>query len=779
MPAQATSEALLQVALQAGASLGGELDACRGASRALNGRLTLEAALNQLLAGQPCRFRLDSRGAILIVAAPPGRPQPHTPPPLAPRPPVAAAAAPAPTTVAVGELVVTAGRRAELPGRTPYAISALRGSDLPRLGVTDIPALASLVAGMTVTNLGPGRDKVLLRGLSDGAYTGVTQSTVSLYLDDVPVTYNAPDPDLRLIDVDRVEVMRGPQGTLYGGGTMGGIVRVVTNRPDLDTYSGEATAGLSYTLSGGINTSLEAVANMPVLPGRVALRAAAYQEHWSGFIDDVNLGLKHVNSGGRDGARLAVRAQVTDDWSVTLGGIHQSINTDDTQYVLAGLGRLQRANSVREPHDNDFDEVSATVEGGGRWGRVVFSLARLLHHYDSRYDATPAVGAFTDQPGAAAFDDSRRVDLLVSELTLSSSPDERWRWLAGAFASSGRVDAQSTLDQLSPAPAQLYAETRVDHIREVAVYGETAYDLTSRLNAVVGLRWFSFAFSTDSLVTQGPGSRTFSDSGEANGFSPKFSLRYQPNGRTTYYVQAAEGYRPAGFNTAGPVGETFDGSSGGLRRQFDADELWNYEVGAKLQLMDGRVQLRLAAFYAVWGAIQSDQYLPSGLPYAVNVGDGANRGLEAEIDWRLSPAWRLRAAALVDDPQLTRVNPNFQSKPDAGLPGVTSGSVSAALSYRRPLTGSLEFRADAEAAYLGHSNVAFAPQSSSQSGGYATARISVALEAPHWAVSAFVDNPANSSANTFAFGNPFRIGRQKVITPLRPLTAGVNLTMRF
>ncbi|MDB5467197.1 MAG: TonB-dependent receptor, partial [Phenylobacterium sp.] len=224
VPAQPASEALLQVALQAGASLGGDLDACRGPSRALDGRLTLEAALNQLLAGQPCRFQLDSGGAILIVAAPRGRPQPHPPPAVAPRPP-ATAAGPAPAAT-VGELVVTAGRRAELPGRTPYAITALAGSDLTSLGVTDIPTLASLVAGMTVTNLGPGRDKVLLRGLSDGAYTGVTQSTVSLYLDDVPVTYNAPDPDLRLIDVDRVEVMRGPQGTLYGGGTMGGIVRV-------------------------------------------------------------------------------------------------------------------------------------------------------------------------------------------------------------------------------------------------------------------------------------------------------------------------------------------------------------------------------------------------------------------------------------------------------------------------------------------------------------------------------------------------------------------------
>jgi hypothetical protein len=133
----------------------------------------------------------------------------------------------------------------------------------------------------------------------------------------------------------------------------------------------------------------------------------------------------------------------------------------------------------------------------------------------------------------------------------------------------------------------------------------------------------------------------------------------------------------------------------------------------------------------------------------------------------------------VDDPQLTHVNSNFQSQPDAGLPGVAGGSVSAALSYSRPLTAGLELRADAQAAYLGHSNVAFSPQSSSRSGGYATARISVALQAPRWTLSAFVDNPTNSRANTFAFGDPFRIGRQNVATPLRPLTTGVNLSMRF
>jgi outer membrane receptor protein involved in Fe transport len=184
----------------------------------------------------------------------------------------------------LGEVVITAQRYPNLPGRTPYAISVVSADGLERQALTSFQDLAGQVAGMTVTNLGPGRDKVLLRGLSDGAFTGQAQSMVSLYLDDVPITYSAPDPNLRLTDVERVEIMRGPQGTLYGGGSLGGVMRIATRKPDLDRYSASVLTGVGFTQGGGRSGELEAVANLPLIRGRAALRAVVYREAQDGYI---------------------------------------------------------------------------------------------------------------------------------------------------------------------------------------------------------------------------------------------------------------------------------------------------------------------------------------------------------------------------------------------------------------------------------------------------------------------------------------------------------------
>jgi outer membrane receptor protein involved in Fe transport len=181
-----------------------------------------------------------------------------------------------------------------------------------------------------VTNFGPGRDKILLRGLSDGVFTGRTQSTVSLYLDDVPLTYNAPDPDLRLIDVDAVEVLRGPQGVLYGAGSIGGVVHIITHKPDLDTYSGSLSLTGILTKSGVPSTILKGMANMPLLPGRLGLRVVAYRETDGGYINDPVLHRTDVNQTSRTGARALVLLQLSRDWKATLGGVYQSINSAET-----------------------------------------------------------------------------------------------------------------------------------------------------------------------------------------------------------------------------------------------------------------------------------------------------------------------------------------------------------------------------------------------------------------------------------------------------------------
>ena len=763
--AKPVHSALIDFALQADLSLGGDLEACAGSAPALYGRMSPQTALERILAHSGCAYALPDPRTVLIRKIAPPRPRPvHIAPP--------------PSSLALGEVVITAQRYPNLPGRTPYAISVVSGSTLTRETLTSLADLTAQVAGMTVTNLGPGRDKILLRGLSDGAFTGQAQSMVALYLDDVPITYSAPDPDLRLADIERVEVMRGPQGTLYGGGSLGGVLRIATRKPDLDRYQANVMAGLAYTWDGGIGNELEATANIPIAPGRLALRAVAWRDTQGGYIANSALSLKRVNGSRREGVRASLRAALTPHWTATLGVTTQSINNDDTQYGLRRLGAHQRDNPVREPHDNDFDHLSLTLTGDGGWGRVTGSVSRLSHQFDSRYDASTVATLYGLPSGPAAFDEEKGIDLTVAEVTYATPAEHRLHGLIGAFGSTGTTRLNSALHGVAPGAPIGYAEHRRDKINETALYGEVTFDATARLSMTAGLRWFDFRFDTDSQVAQAGAQRPFDGADDATGLSPKVLVSYDARPGLLFYAQAAEGYRPGGFNTAGRIGQAFD-VAGAPARRYQADELWNYEFGAKLRGWNDRLQGRVAVFYAAWESVQSDQYLTDGTAYTANIGNGDNRGIEAEAALRLSDQIDLRAAALLNDPEITRQNLDFSSRHDASLPGVPRASASFGVDYHRPLPRDLTLRLQGQATYVGASYLTFDADNMHEMGEYLGLRGVASLEAGAWTLAATVDNPFGAHPNSFSFGNPFLITRDQIITPPRPRTLALRLSARF
>jgi iron complex outermembrane receptor protein len=676
----------------------------------------------------------------------------------------------------LSDIVVTAERRPDTAQQAPTALTALSGDRIGLADVTDLTDVGSLVAGMTVTNLGSGRNKILLRGMSDGAFTGLTQSTVAIYLDLAPITYSAPDPDLKLIDIDRVEVLRGPQGTLYGTGPIGGVVRIVTNRPDTDNLKLELSATQSWTHSGGQNSDYSATGNLPLLDGRLAVRGSIYEESFGGYINDVNLNLHRVNDGSRHGGRLAVGARINPDWTVTAGYVRQSIVTEDTHYVYRILGGLTRANLVREPHRNDFEETYFTVNGQGGWGRLDASIASIRHNFSSRYDASSALITFGSFGRIGALDELKDIHLLVGEATLHSPDAGPFRWLAGGFFSTSKTQSDTTLSALRPLPVELiYTENRTDDLDELAVYGELSLDLTPDLTATVGARYYSFDYGAVSDVDHYGFHRPFIGNGDASGLSPKFGLDYRVSEDLNLYAQISQGHRTGGFNTAGPLWQQFTGRVGMPAREYKPDTLWNYEVGAKARLWDGRVQARVAAFLSRWDDIQSDQFLPTGLAYAVNVGDGANKGLEIETNWQATDGLTLRFNTLLADPEITRPSPAFNSRGDAGLPGVPAISANLNTSYRRPLWRDLVFTADGVVTYVGASRLTFDASRRYRMGDYVTGRLAAGIEGDHWSATAFVDNPFDTEANTFSFGDPFRLPEALATTPLRPRTIGLTL----
>jgi outer membrane receptor protein involved in Fe transport len=647
--------------------------------------------------------------------------------------------------------------------------------------------LASQAPGLTVTNLGPGSDKVIIRGLSDGGLTGRAQSTVGIYLDGTRLTYSAPDPDLRLTDIDQVEVLQGPQGALYGAGSIAGVVHIATRQPDLDRLGGMVSVTAAGTEGGGASGVVEGMANVPIAPGRLALRVVAYGEHDGGYIDDVRLGRDNTNTTDRSGARLALKLNLNGDWSVDLGVVHQDLNAADSQYASARLGAYRRGVVVPEPHSNDFDEVHLTIAGDTQPGQFRNTLSLVRHDIDTRYDVSNALPLFAASAivTPSTYDEADRIEALVDEATLTSAGASRFQWLVGGFVSDARQAVKSriiTQPPDEPPVTPLYAERRVDSIQEYALYGEATYDITPRLAIGAGARLALIDVATDSIVSAPDGGDPALFHGRTSDlqWAPKVSLRYQINKRAMAYLLASEGARGGGFNTSGPIGTVFSGPGGGAEpfRRFKGDELWNVEAGIKLRALSDRLDVRATAFYAVWNNIQSDQLLPSGLPYTANIGDGRNFGVEFEVAYAVD-GLELRLTGLIDEPELVRRAAPFPSMPHSGLPGAPRGSVGAAIHYQPDVPWRYRPFFDASVDYVGQSRLTFDAQTSRRMGDYARSRLTGGIDAGTWRLAAFVDNPLGVTGDTFAYGNPFTLRHTRQITPLPPRTGGLQLTRTF
>ncbi|MFZ1988713.1 MAG: TonB-dependent receptor [Alphaproteobacteria bacterium] len=754
---QAPKQSLIDFALQAGVTISTEgARNCGDRTSAVIGEMAPARALKKLLAGTPCRFnQVDANTFRLIVDAT------------------------EPDNVTAEEIVVTATRRSLRIDKAPYSISTIGGEALSESRSESVLDIASRVAGLTVTNIGPGRDKILLRGLSDGTFSGRTQSMVGLYLDNTPLTYNAPDPDLRLTDIDRVEVLRGPQGTLYGANTLGGIVHLITNKPDTTGIRAALDATGSGTTGGGASSSFDGMINIPIVRDKLAVRVVGYHEADGGYIDDERLGLSNVNNVTRSGERYSALWKIDDRWTLTAGGAAQSISAGDSQYAQSDLAPLHRANNLREPHTNDFHESNAALDGLIWGNRLTISATYVNHELENRYDASDAAPLYGLPPQALAYDEAIGNEAVAVDALLQSTGTRRLQWLVGAMFSHADETYFSALRAPSD-PSAFYQEHRVDHVIEAALYGEAIYRLNSTWSLTAGLRASRLRLHTRSLVDPTMMStRSFRGDTTFTNVVPKVVISDEIASDLLIYGQAAEGYRPDGFNSAGPEGQQFSTTGTGPQpdRRFMSDKLWNYEIGMKLALAGDAMHLRTAAFYSTWLNIQTDQFLRSGLPFTANVGDGENKGLEIELVWTISPNITIETNGLINDPEITARNPNAPAQNDAGLPGVPRVSAGGSFHYQREIAHDVTMTANIDYAYVGPSQLTFVVNSSTKMGGYSTGAISVGLIHANARLSLFVDNPFNGRGNTFAFGNPFALERDT--TPLRPRTFGARISWAF
>ncbi|MBT8061428.1 MAG: TonB-dependent receptor plug domain-containing protein, partial [Gammaproteobacteria bacterium] len=375
------------------------------------------------------------------------------------------------------EILVTATKRASTIQDVPFSINAMSQQDIERSGATNLEELSRNVAGLTIQNLGPGQSQVAVRGVSAGQIIrdqpGVKEQ-VGVYLDESVISLSLFTPDLDLYDLNRVETLRGPQGTLFGSGSVGGTIRYITNAPDPEAFDATVEVGINSISSGGSGNDLKGMINIPLGDGSAALRAVAYNTNYGGFIDALGEGgafWEDVNSGQRSGGRLAIRFEPTDTLTITPRFIYQEIdmegfNRQEVYNLYANpytttrpaiqLGERQQYLRLREGFDDEISIFDVTVENSGKSFDTTFIASYTDRDILVSRDASALTGSVSADVSMPDIDilipsnllDGTKVEQTTLELRFSSNNDGPLQWLAGLFYS----DTARDYSQFLPTP---------------------------------------------------------------------------------------------------------------------------------------------------------------------------------------------------------------------------------------------------------------------------------------------------------------------------------------
>ncbi len=754
---QSLEDALVDFAQQSDVSISLPTDGLDGArSAGLNGRFNIEQALGILLADTEYRYEHAGDRAFRIVAGP--RRAEAVPP------------------IEEATIIVTARRRTPLQ-ELPRSLSDTRGEDLDHIAAPDSHSLAVDVSGLQYTNLGLGRNKLYIRGVSDGSLTGRAQSTVGIYLDGVRLTYAAPDPQLQLVDVNRIDVLRGPQGALYGAGSIGGILSIESNAPDASAFYGSILGGAESTTGGGLGSNVELVLNAPIFRDRLALRLVAYDQQSAGWLDNPVTGANDANDTRRIGARFSAAYDISPHWRLSASIVNQSIDSDDSQYLVpTSLGDM-RAAPFAEPHDNDFAMARASLHGETAFGGIDTSTALVEHEINSRFDATGSFSVFGVNPALARpLDDRNTLHMIVHETRLTAPAGASMPWFLGIFYADGDNRSDRILNDgaLGVWPITAYREQRTDKIDEIALFGEVSWRLTDEIMFSTGVRVFQYEVRTNSDVEEPLLNLASATEGalKDHGVAPDIRLAYQPRQNLLFYLSAAEGYRSSGFNTGEPIGASL-GPQQPLRR-FAGDELWTYELGTRFSLFDSRLRVSAAMFHNEWSRLQTDDLTSNGLPFTGNAGLSIATGFEIDAAYDLTDELMIETHLLTNEPRLSRPDPGFPVF-TGHLPGAAELLISSSLSYEREISTGIIANADLSVAFIGSSSSAFASGATRDS--YTQTDFSLGVRFGDIDTQLYVSNLFDEDGATFSSGNPY-ISTPSV-TQLRPLTIGVQVRRRF
>ena len=581
------------------------------------------------------------------------------------------------------EITVTAAKREQALLDVPFSVAAYTEERLRSRGVENIEGVAANVAGLTVQNLGPGQSQVALRGVSAGQIVrdqpGVKEQ-VGVYLDESVISLSLFTPDLDLFDTNRVEVLRGPQGTLFGSGSLSGTVRYITNQPERGVKKGIAELALNAVNGGSVGGDIKFAFNVPI-GDRAALRVASYHDRLPGYIDAVQPDLsekKDVNDGFRTGLRAAVKFEPSDRLSVTPRIVYQRVGMDgwnrtDAYNILANpftlgrpavtLGGREQFTQFEEEFTDDF--VLGDVNIGYNFGRVALTSITSYTHRDILVvrDATALTASITGGsiglPASAytlnaPLNDATTANAFTQELRFAGGAD-RVPWVVGGFFSHADRDYGQDLvvtgfQDLTGIPTaglrapkdSLFFSDLGYKFDQFALFGEGTFSPTDRFSITAGLRYYHFSedkeqifdgiFAHDntgtSLVSQ-PGSTGADD------VAPRIIAAFKVSPTTNFNAQVSRGFRLGGINDPlnVPLCTAQDLATFGGRETWDDETAWNYEAGVKSRIFGGRGSVGVSAFYMDIHDLQATVTAGSCSSRVIfNVPKARSQGVEIEFE---------------------------------------------------------------------------------------------------------------------------------------------------
>lgn len=698
-------------------------------------------------------------------------------------------------------VTVTAEKRAESEQDVPISMTVVEASHMLNTGASKLDDYYAQVPGLSVNDRGAGRTTLVMRGISAGSELN---PTVGIMIDDAPFGSSTTDysiPDLDPFDLDHIEVLRGPQGTLYGASSMGGLIKFVMADPDTEAFSGRYQAGISDTAHGSTGYVTRASMNLPLITDKLALRVSAFHRRDPGYIDDPGQGKHNVNDGTADGGRISALWKVNDDFTVRASAMAQNNSAN-------GSARVDMLQNSYTPEFGPYEHKRLPGTDGAYVKTRIYILRLEGHlgwadfHSISSYsqysltgpqDVTGTFGGLTAPiyglPGLGVkIDNDDRTGKFTQEFRLSSPDDgRRLSWLGGVFFTkehTSGVQQIVAVDKASGADlglGSMYSGLSPSTYKETAAFGNVDYRFTDAFDVQLGGRFSAVrqAFANDYSGPLNGGTTSDSEGARNNVWTYSLSPRYHFNDDLMMYGRIASGYRAGGANAL------LLEDKGNFPEQYRSDSLTSYEWGVKGDFAQHRLTLDASLFYIDWSNIQlAEISQPTGDTYFVNAGSAKSEGAEASLSWRPVRGLTITGNASYTHAVLTQDTPDgTYGRTGDRLPysPVWSGTVGA--EYAFPLNGSWDGSLGGSVTYMGGRMSSFTSSASAQRfrlRAYTTAELHAGIQSMDWGINLYVKNLTDARGYLSATAQNATTGVSSYgLLLIQPRTIGVSVTYSF